>query len=309
MCKLLQGIVHAAMSLIAAAAAAPATAAPDERPNIQVVDGGWGGGEPAEIRKILAAVADEFPAPPGAGASPPLRVRHRFGGPMVLYDRDRDGAIVMYLSARDSRWYQYVYQFAHENCHVLSRFDRKEQGGDIQRDNQWFEEALCESASLYAIRRLAVKWCGAGTTDPQLREAAGQLRQYANQLLAERHRVLDPGTTFESWFARNEPTLRREPYLREATELVGAALLPLFEADPRRWEALAYLNPTKPLPGGSFADFLASWEAALPTELRPVVNDIRRLFGLGPNPAPGSSDFALRSPSPLGPGTGPGCGS
>ena len=49
--------------------------------------------------------------------------------------------------------------------------------------------------------------------------------------------------------------------------------------------ALAYLNATPPSPEQSFADFLAAWRAAVPPELRPVVDEIRALFGAQPKSA------------------------
>lgn len=265
-------------------------------PKIEVVAGGWGAADPAEVGKVVAAVAGEFP--PAASA---IRVRHRFGGPTIDYDRAPDGAIVIRLSARDTRWYQYVYQFAHEYCHVLAHFERKEHGHDVLRENQWFEESLCEAASLYALRRLAAKWNRAEVADPQLREAADQLWQYVSQLLAEPHRRLDAGTDLAGWYARHQETLRHKPYQRELNELVATSLLPLFEADVSRWAALEYLNPATPAPGQSFPDLLGAWSASSPPEWRPLVADIRTLFGI---PADG-----VRTPSNPRPGKGPGSGS
>jgi hypothetical protein len=265
---------------------------------IEVDDDGWGAGEPVEIGRILSAVAEEFRAPAAEHARPPIRVRHRFGGPLIDYDRDRDGWIVIRLSARDARWYQYVYQFAHEYCHLLAHFDRKQRDDEIVREHQWFEESLCETASLYALRRLAVKW--RDSTDPQLREAAAQLSQYFEQLLAEPHRGLDPGTDLAAWYFRNQETLRGKPYLRELNELAATRLLPLFESDASRWAALAYLNPIDPSPGQSFSDFLQAWSAASPPALRPLVAEIRALFGLQPISAPsdGGPVRTLQTPAP-----------
>jgi hypothetical protein len=213
-----------------AALALPAQAAPASRPKIQVVEGGWGGAEPGEIEKVVAGVIEQFPVPDGDVAPPMIRIRHRFGGPMIDYDRDRDGSIVVFLSARDDRWYQYIYQFAHERCHLLAHFDRKQHGDDIIRDHQWFEETLCETASLYALDRLVVAW--SGTNDPQLQAAVQQLTRYIAQIKAEPHRRLEPGTDFGKWYEANQDRLTRDPYLRELNELAAMQLLPLFEATP-----------------------------------------------------------------------------
>jgi hypothetical protein len=273
-------LVAALAALAFASVAAPGSAG--RASAIEVLEGSWGGSEPAEIAKIVGGVVDVFP-PPAAGPAT-IRIRHRFGGPMIRYDLDRDGAVVVYLSARDGRWYQYVYQFAHEYCHLLSSFERKQVGHEIVREHQWFEESLCEAASLYALRRLAARWREA-PPDPLLGAAAPLLARYADQLLDEPHRQLGDGAGFAAWYARNEGHLRREPYARETNEAVAMRLLPMFEKEPRRWAALAYLNATPPSPEQSFADFLAAWRAAVPPELRPVVDEIRALFGAQPKRA------------------------
>jgi hypothetical protein len=170
-----------------------------------------------------------------------------------------------------------VYQFAHEYCHFLARFNRKQNGGDIVRDNQWFEESLCETASLYAEHSLGIDW--SADADPQLRTAAIQLTQYMKQLATEPQRQLDPGAKFADWFASNQESLRQDPYNRELNELVATQLLPYFERNPDLWQSLAYLNDTPPIPRQPFTTFLSNWEAASPIAVRPQIAQIRSLFG------------------------------
>jgi len=244
---------------------------------LEVVPGGWGGAESNEIYKIITGVVKQFPAPIAYDSKASLRIRHRFGGPMINYDLGADGSTIIFLSARDDRWYQYVYQFAHEYCHFLAGFNRKESGDDIVRDNQWFEESLCETASLYAEHSLAVEW--SENADAQLRVAATQLAQYIKQLTAEPQRQLDPGANFADWFASNQATLRLYPYNRELNELVATQLLPFFERNPELWQALAYLNEATPILRQPFTTFLTNWEAASPIAVRPLIAQIRSLFG------------------------------
>lgn len=285
--------IAVAVLLVAISAAAASS-----RPKIEVVAGGWGGGEPAAIRETLVAVIDQFPPPAGEGESVSIRVRHRFGGPMINYDRETDGWLVVYLSARDSRVYQYVYQFAHEYCHVLAHFDRKLHGDDIVREQQWFEESLCETASLYALQSLATRWCAEQRGSPA-RDAGEQLAQYLQQLLAEPHRKLAAGRSMADWFDQNQSSLRREPYLRELNELAAAQLLPLFEKEPAGWTALLHLHPSDGAPIRSFADLLTTWRAAAPPQARPLVDAIQSLFGLAsPTPSGRDTTTTLASSKP-----------
>ncbi len=247
---------------------------------LRVADGGWGSVSAQEVERVLASVIQEFGGAAHDVPLPPVLVRHHFGSPLISYDRALDGAYVIWLSARNDRWYQYVYQFSHELCHLLSRFDLKEHDGEVVRENQWFEESLCETASLYALRRLAANWAQSDA-DQDLQQAAPLLAKYADTLLAQPHRELPAGLSMSAWFAQNEDQLRREPYLRELNELVAAQILPLFERNPELWRALAYLNVSAAPAHSQFYDYLALWRAAAPQEFKPFVAELESLFGVG----------------------------
>jgi hypothetical protein len=50
-----------------------------------------------------------------------------------------------------------IYQFAHEFAHILSNYERHADS-KVARQHEWFEEALCEVASLYALKRVGMQW-------------------------------------------------------------------------------------------------------------------------------------------------------
>lgn len=246
--------------------------------SIDVAPGNWGTAGVREIRLVLASAASELLSHVGA-SSDELRivVIPRSGSPKVLYARGAEGQYVIQLTARNEQWFQYVFQFAHELCHVLSNFDRKEAiGGEVHESNQWFEESLCETASLFTLRRLAVVW----ETNPPTRNWSGYgstFSAYAIRLMTEPHRHLPAGLSFREWFAQNKESLRNNPYLREKNELVAAILLPLFEARPELWRSIAYLNPKQTSARKPFAQYLADWQSASPDKTLAV--QILELFG------------------------------
>jgi hypothetical protein len=248
---------------------------------IEVAPGDWGRANVRDIQMVLSSVADEFLshiATPQDDLN--IRVIPRSGSPRVLYERGPEGQYVIQLTARDDRWFQYVFQFAHELCHVLSNFDHKVAEGDrVVEDNQWFEESLCETASLFALKRLAVKW----ETSPPTRNWAGygeMFSAYAARLLNEPHRHLPSSQSFQTWFAENQASLTENPYLREKNEVVATNLLPLFEQHPELWAAVTYLNPKKASAGKPFAQYLVDWYAASPEKTLP--GDVLALFGINP---------------------------
>ena len=247
---------------------------------IDVAPGDWGNADVRDIKRVLDSVAGELMAyveAPGDGLS--IRVIPRSGSPKVLYERGAEGQYVIQLTARDGQWFQYVFQFAHELCHVFSNFDRKETvGGEkVDESNQWFEESLCETASLFTLRRLAVVW----EANPPTRNWSGYgntFSAYAIRLMSESHRHLPAGQSFLAWYAENKSSLSGNPYLREKNELVAAKLLPLLEAHPELWKSIPYLNPTKSSAGKPFVQYVADWQAASPDKTLP--DQVLQLFGL-----------------------------
>ena len=179
---------------------------------IVVAPGNWGNVDPQDIQVVLDSVASEFrpfvARPQGAQGTVKLRVVPRGNSPRVLYERGPAGEYVVQLTARDERWFQYAYQFSHELCHILSNFDHKERQGDtVVTGNQWFEESLCETASLFTLKRMAASWAD----HPPGRKWIGYGKvfgSYAEHLLAENHRRLPANQTLSQWYAENQPACR-----------------------------------------------------------------------------------------------------
>jgi hypothetical protein len=203
-----------------------------------------------------------------------IRVSHTDGNPTAVYDRGPSGEFLVRLHADRSRWHLYVFEFAHEFCHILSNYDRA--GPDVARRNQWLEEALCETASLYALGSLGAQPPDASLAS-RLAEHAASLRRFFRVLVTEGHRKLPEESELAEWLQEHEAGMRDDPYLREKNDVVAKAMLPLFFANPDGWDALCYLNLH---PGDAFAsldDFLRHWHANAPERDKPFV---ARLSGL-----------------------------
>ena len=258
-------------------------------PNIEIAPGDWGRASLREIRMLLESVAEEFvplvDSPRVEALS--IRVIPRSGSPKVLYEQRHDDEYVVQLTARDDRWYQYAYQFAHELCHVFSNFDHKDRLDEgVSEQNQWFEESLCETASLYTLKRLAQKW----ETEPPTRNWVGYdqlMSGYVRRLLSESHRYLDARQSFKAWFADNAPALQGDPYLREKNELVATTMLPLFEDNPEFWRSIKYLNPQTASAGKTFAGYVQDWLNASPDKRLPRA--VADMFGLSMDAVTGST--------------------
>lgn len=242
--------------------------------SIQVDNKGWGAVDPRQIEVVLHSVADLLL---GDQSDRPIKVRvsHTDTNPVALYERGPDGEYLVRLHADRTRWHLYVYEFAHEFCHILSNYDRA--GGEVSRQNQWFEETICETASLYALGSLATAWSLA-PPEPELAAHAKDLRRFFRLLITEGHRKLPEDTELREWLREHEAHLSADPYRRDQNDLVAKTVLPLFFADPRGWDAIGYLNLHPDDPSASLDEFMRHWHANAPERDRPFIARLSTLL-------------------------------
>lgn len=233
------------------------------------VDDAWGNST-ERVRAILLSTANElFVYFPDRELKPilvePLK------GPITLFDRGPRGEYRVRLDTGDNLWAQWAYQFAHEFGHILSNYD------EVSHQNKWFEETICEVASLFTLNRLADTWSKAPSPDSWQRYAPA-LRKYAEARLAKAQ--LPEGLTLAKWYEDHARPLAKNGYDREKNTLVAVQLLPLFEKAPEHWEAIAWLAKAKKGHAESLPDFLKAWRSHCPEKHRPFVAKVADKFGI-----------------------------
>jgi hypothetical protein len=258
---------HASGQSTAPKAAGPAK---NPLPDIQVVRDGWGQAAPATVKRVFESTAREIWKHCPNRKLSPIIVSAK-GGPIVLYDRGPNGEFVVRLNTGDLYWSQYAYQFAHEFCHILCNYDQDKTG------NKWFEESICEMASLFALRRMGESW---KTLPPfgHWKGYAKHLTAYAEDRMKKSR--LPKDKTLVDWYERHAERLHGTAVDRELNNVVATALLPLFEADPQHWAAVAYLNHGKPEKPQTFAEFLTDWHKHCPKRHRDFVTRVAKEFGV-----------------------------
>lgn len=262
--------------VVLAVAAAPvvAASAPDtvSMPPYRVDAGGFADSE-RDIRAVCDSAGLEMWRYFPDHRIEPFVVVRGHGEPITLFERNPRREIVIQLDTGDRLWCQYAYQFTHEFCHVLCGF----KPGDSS--NQWFEETLCELASLYAIRGMARSW-RTNPPYPHWRDYGDALRDYADQAMSRRSHAGEIARIgLAAFFTRHEAALRSLPLDRDLTGSIAVVLLDSFEKRPQHWGAVRWLNARKTETVRSFDTYLADWMETVPDEHRPFVVEIAGLFG------------------------------
>ena len=248
------------------------TKAGNATPEIRVAKDNWRGASLMDIRKVLESAAKELTTHAGRDDWPPIIVSRSTTSPIVLFKRGKQGEYLVKLNTQGNFWSQYSFQFSHEIGHILCGYK------DGSNANLWFEESLCETASLFAMRRMSKAWAKSPPY-PNWKSYAPHLNEYAQERL-DKH-AWPAELSVGQWYVRHKKSLRETPTDRAKNTTIATKLLPLFEQQPGRWGALAYLNVRKTKTSRDFPTYLADWKRACPKALqKEFVGKLEKMFGM-----------------------------
>ena len=74
--------------------------------------------------------------------------------------------------------------------------------------------------------------------------------------------------------------MRTNPVLREKNAVVASVLLPMFEENPARWEAVSFLNESPQSPDEPLAAHLRNWRENAPRKYSAFIERIAAQFGI-----------------------------
>ena len=252
----------------------PESAAPDSaNPNglrIVILPGDWGDSQLADIQKVCESAAATITAHLSDDGFAPIMVQRNTSGPITLYKRGQGNEYVVKLDTSDRAWAQLAFQFSHEFCHIICNYR------DAKNPQLWFEETLCESASLYALRQMATEW----KTNPPYsnwKSYSTSLANYADDRIrthAERNESIT------KFYQAHKAELEKSGTNRELNTYLAVRLLPLFEATPGAWQTLRYLNLGPAEESDSFKAYLKGWHDRTPKKHRVFIQQIAAEFNL-----------------------------
>ena len=274
------------------AQAAPGDAAPP-MPPYRIETDGFDASE-ADIRAVLDSAGRQlwrfFPD----YKIEPFVVTRGHQGPITLYRRNDRGEIVVCLDTGHQFWCQYAYQFAHEFCHILCGLQH-EAGYE---GNKWLEETFAETASLFAMRAMSRQWKD-HPPYPNWRDYRDALREYSDDVIRKRADFLDLcAQGMPAFYRAHRPAMEKEPCSRELNGAMSIVLLQFLEEQPERWEAVRWLNSSRPAQGETLQGYLGRWRQAVPEKHKATVERLGQLYGVRLRPPDAARLKAATTPPP-----------
>ena len=230
--------------------------------NFSLDPAAWGEGFPQDIAMLLDSVITDFYFSLDIAAIPNTSVvvcsdLLRNPSPGVPEIIKTNGLTIIFLSTQDQYWSQYSYQFSHELCHFVINTPFPPTNDKFG----WFEESLCELASLFTLNKMSNTW-QTNPPYPNWEEYSASLKTYVNEILDKPENTLTK--PFELWLSEYLPTLSIDRYKRTENRIVAKHLLPLFTAIPDLWKAILYLNPIQVTTDMTFEIYLSQWKKNIP---------------------------------------------
>ena len=142
---------------------------------------------------------------------------------------------LIFLSVIENRWSQWIYQFAHEYCHHLIN---GKLSGEIS-GLIWFEETICELASMYHIHLFYTRW--KSSTNPVKLHYAPAHLDYLNYLLTENLQLRTLAAhsgCIRSW----DSLLSESQHHRDHYNAIAANMFPFFVANPNLWKIILHFG-------------------------------------------------------------------
>lgn len=173
----------------------------------------------------------------------------------------------IWLHACNTDWEYYIFEFAHEFCHYQIR-------NDVVQNLRWFEESLCQLASVFVMRRIGFRYTKHPNSDAQYKLGTRILKRAALEWKDIKQINLD----FSDWSSVELQMLVEDEYERGKNTYIALRLLPIFEKDPYLWSTILCLGD---MPEWiSFNEFIQRWHQLSGPEFSESIVNISRIFNI-----------------------------
>jgi hypothetical protein len=252
----------------------PKSSIPDKKGphglRIVVVPGDWDGSQLGDTKKVCISAAGTIAAQLDGDGFAPILVHRGKQSPITLFGRGEGNEYIVRLNTGGRAWAQCAYQFSHEFCHIVCNYR------NVKNPQLWFEETLCECASLFALRRMAVEW----KTNPPYSNWTGYAVSLSGYASNHVKKFADRKDSIKEFYDTHKSEFEKTATNRELNSYIAMKLLPMFEENPKAWQTLRYLNLGPASENQSFKTYLAGWLARVPAEDKGFVKKVASEFGI-----------------------------
>ncbi|ELI8163218.1 TPA: hypothetical protein ACVEY8_000033 [Yersinia enterocolitica] len=192
--------------------------------------------------------------------------------PMVYNSRGVSGQYHINLTTKGHDYSQFYYQFFHEYCHVRTNY--------LAVDNKysWFEESVCELASMFGVKRMAFVWKKEKVLPNAKNNFGYSIEKYIQRVICNPRKNLPKQQLFKKWLNENIEYLECERYDRDKNGIVANKLLSLFERESTLWELMTYWNKWEINHNDSIYEAFDKWSSILPEEKKAVAQKLINVF-------------------------------
>jgi len=180
---------------------------------------------------------------------------------------------IIYLSAKDQYWAKYAYQFAHEYCHHLIDKDFPPEHDQFG----WFEETLCELASIHSLKFMADQWARGKAPYHNWINYHKALNNYADELLNRETNKYEG--KLSDWISKNQYILEKDRVNRPMNLLVASKMYELFSEFPDLWNTIPTLGKVEVNSSSlMFEDYIVEWGNKIDKENKSSFNKLKSLL-------------------------------
>ncbi len=232
-------------------------------------DKGWGDAQTSNIKRLCENVLLHFNEQlrDEHKLTKNLNIFYRGTVPIITYTSRKPNDYDIGLAVTGRRWADFSYQFGHEVCHGIQRFEH------IDGYNDWFQEAMCELASLWVIGRMGETWAYRAPY-PNWVDWRHNLTRVATALMDQP--AVQYAGTGEDWIRKWEDKVRDGQFTYETVSQLSYKFLPIFEENPKAWNAVAQL----PTSNAKMSEYMKTWYSNVDTEDKRFVRAMAEVMGI-----------------------------
>jgi len=156
----------------------------------------------------------------------------------------------------------------------------------------WFQEALCELASIWGLRVMGGHWMAGNAPYWNWNDWGVNLVIYGDSL-TNGVQTFATAASFRTWLDSKLPAMEANATIRDFNNIVATHLLPLFDEQPLAWQAVPYLNAGQQV-NSTFQEHLQQWYDATPRNIRHHVAAVAHRLGYPVQEPPPPTMMILR---------------